>query len=228
MSLDLKGKRFGRLLVVGRVPPIPGARNAFWQCVCDCGNKTKVAASNLGKTTLSCGCYAKETAAVLLSAARYTQTHAMSHTPEHDAWIRMKQRCANPKDKKYYRYGARGINVCARWLSSFENFLFDMGKRPSPRHSINRIDNDGNYTPKNCNWATPVEQIRNRSITTQVWVTGVRLPVAEWCEIYGIKRDRLKELTRARDGRKPKFGTVQAAVVHLHAKLKLPPIRKSR
>ena len=220
MALDLKGKRFGRLLVVERVPSAPGARNAFWRCICDCGNATTTAAANIGKSTLSCGCLAKETAAKLLSKARYTQTHGMSHTPEHDTWLRIQQRCYNPKDKKYPRYGARGIVVCQRWLNDFANFLADMGMRPSSRHSINRLNNDGNYEPDNCNWATPTEQARNRSITKTVEIGGIEMPIAEWCEIMGIKRSRIKEMARSRDGRPARFPTEEEAIKWLHTNLK--------
>lgn len=213
MARDLKGKRFGRLLVIERSPSKRGDRNAFWRCLCECGNTAVAAAANIGRTTFSCGCLAKETKTALLKTARYTQTHAMSKTPEHSAWIRMKQRCYNPKDRKYPRYGARGITVCKRWRNSFDAFWADMGPRPSAKHSINRIDNDGNYTPNNCSWALPTAQVRNRSNTLTATIGPITLPIQEWCEVMQIKRSKLKELVRSRDGRAPKFANEVDALV---------------
>ena len=86
------------------------------------------------------------------------KTHGMSKTPEFRAWLNMKERCYRPTNARYHRYGARGIEVCDRWLESFENFYTDIGDRPSPTHSLDRIDNDGNYEPDNCRWGTREEQ----------------------------------------------------------------------
>lgn len=93
------------------------------------------------------------------------EKHGMWKSKEYNSWDHMKRRCLNPNDPKYYRYGARGITVCARWLgdNGFQNFFNDMGFAPSPSHSIDRIDNDGNYEPANCKWSTPKEQANNTS-----------------------------------------------------------------
>lgn len=90
------------------------------------------------------------------------KTHGMTGTLIYKSWSEMKRRCNNPKDQKFYRYGKRGIKVCERW-QSFDNFYKDMGDKPTPKHTLNRIDNDGDYTPENCNWALPHEQSRNKS-----------------------------------------------------------------
>lgn len=90
--------------------------------------------------------------------------HGMSYTPEYIAWTDMKKRCYNPRNCNYPRYGNRGITVCNRWKDSFIAFFEDMGKRPSPIHQIDRIDNDGNYEPKNCEWITNIENTRKRPI----------------------------------------------------------------
>src|ERR1700689_1121002 len=144
MPRELSGNRFSRLLVLRRVK-IDGARNAMWECLCDCGNTTVVAAANIGKSTRSCGCLAKETAAKLLRGNTTNRTHNMVSSVEYRAWSKLKMRCYQPRNPKYPLYGARGIRVCDRWRDSFENFYADMGPRPSKRHSIERQNNDGHY-----------------------------------------------------------------------------------
>jgi hypothetical protein len=98
---------------------------------------------------------------------RKTGSSAKCYTPEYRIWCSMKYRCNNPKAKPFYLYGGRGVKVCDRWNESFDDFIGDMGKKPSKRHSLDRIDNNGNYEPKNCRWATPDQQCANRR--TSVW-----------------------------------------------------------
>jgi hypothetical protein len=93
------------------------------------------------------------------------KTHGLRTSPEYMVWARMKARCNNPNNPKYYRYGGRGISVCARWEGDFAAFYADMGAKPSPAHSLDRIDNDKGYTPENCQWALPAAQANNRSTT---------------------------------------------------------------
>ena len=113
-------------------------------------------------------------------------------TPEFRVWTAIKTRCYNPNFKDFYRYGGRGIIVCERWLHSFQNFLADMGPRPSAKHSIDRFpDNDGNYEPGNCRWATGKEQSRNRRSNRILAHNGESLTIVEWSERTGVPHDTL-------------------------------------
>lgn len=115
-----------------------------------------------------------------------------STTPEHRAWRGMKDRCLNPNGAFWSRYGGRGITVCDRWRTSFEAFLVDMGPRPSPKHSLDRINNDGNYEPGNCRWATRVEQMRNTCRALRIEHGGRVLNTAEWAEVTGIPAEAIQ------------------------------------
>lgn len=112
--------------------------------------------------------------------------HGLSNSPEYISWTNMKKRCSSNTPHTYYRYKKRGIKVCDRWKNSFTAFYEDMGKRPSLRHSIDRIDNDGNYCPENCRWATWEEQARNRSSNHYITYNGQKKSLAEWCEIFEL------------------------------------------
>lgn len=183
---DLTGQRFGRHVVVSRYDQTKSG-NTRWLCQCDCGNKRIVIGSALlnGKTK-SCGCYGIE------RTKERNRTHGQSvnytASPEHNAWSSMKRRCYKPKDNRYYRYGARGITVCKRWIHSFENFLKDMGHRPSPDHSLDRKRNNGNYTPSNCRWATDDIQRRNKSNNKWYTYKGEKMILQDWCKKYKFNR----------------------------------------
>lgn len=151
--IDMTGRTFGRL--TARWPSGIKYRYVWWLCSCTCGNLKIVRGQSLRNGhTKSCGCFRTK--------------HGNCHSPEYKIWDTMIQRCTNPKNGSYKNYGKRGIKVCVRWKKSFSNFLADMGRRPSgrflngrSRYSIDRRNNDGNYTPKNCRWTTAMEQARN-------------------------------------------------------------------
>jgi len=113
--------------------------------------------------------------------------HGDSGKPEHRAWKSMRGRCLNPRDKVFKHYGGRGITVCERWLNSYENFIADMGLKPSKKHSLHRIDNDGNYEPSNCKWATSLEQCENKRGLVILEITGLRMSVKRWAETFDLK-----------------------------------------
>jgi hypothetical protein len=112
-------------------------------------------------------------------------------TPEYVAYREMKKRCYNPNWVRYDRYGGRGIKVCERWLNDFDTFFADMGQKPSPRHTLDRIDNDGDYTPENCRWATKAEQALNRRSTRIIEYDGRALSVTEWAAEVRMDADTL-------------------------------------
>lgn len=168
-QVDRTGNRYGRL-VVKEKKKIAGW-GVRWVCVCDCGKEVLAAGYNLesGNTT-SCGC----------SRA----THRMSKSHIYGLWKSMRQRCENPNDAAYPNYGARGIKVCERW-QTFENFLADMPKRPAGT-TLDRIDNDGDYEPSNCRWATWREQHDNKRNTKRFTAFGKSQSLVLWAEEYGI------------------------------------------
>lgn len=179
MSNDLKQIHFGRLTVISWEP----GQKAKVSCIC--GNEKIVMRSNLrsGGTT-SCGCLHKE----VIGALR--RTHGKRWTPEYFVWLNMRSRCMNPKNKHYKDYGGRGIKICDRW-DSFSLFLEDMGSRPSPKHRIDRKDNDGSYSPENCRWVTEHFQQRNKRSNQLITHKGKTMCLVDWQNETGIPRQRI-------------------------------------
>lgn len=177
--IDLSNQRFFRLVVICDT----GERRrgqVVWSCKCDCGKMVRVCSYSLRSgAAKSCRCYGDN----ILGNA--TRLHGKTESTEYNSWCGMMSRCYNSKNPKYQRYGKRGIRVCRRWHSA-TNFLKDMGPRPSPTHSIDRIDNDGNYSPNNCRWATLKQQGRNRSNNRILTKNGVSLPVCQWISRTGL------------------------------------------
>ncbi len=173
---DIQGQRFDRLVVVayaGYTKNKP--RLSAWYCRCDCGTIAIIAGKRLtDKNNRSCGC--------LLDEWRRQCTHGLRHLPEYGIWAGIKHRCRNSSMKGY---GGRGIYYCKRW-ESFENFLDDMGRRPTDNHSIERINNSKGYSRENCKWALPFEQARNTRRNHFISFQGETLCITDWAKRLGI------------------------------------------
>lgn len=184
------GEIFGRLTVTS---PKSGYRHNTWYHTvkCECGVMREVAHSNLvlGKSK-SCGCLSREI------TGKRAATHGMSKSPEYMTWNRMWSRCTNPVVDRYPLYGGRGIAICKEW-EKFESFYADMGPKPSAKHSIGRIDNDGNYCKENCRWETAEEQQSNTSTNVFIEHEGVRLTISQWSRRIGVSAATLHQRQRA-------------------------------
>lgn len=196
MHEDLSGQAFGRLTVVqfeGKQ-----GKHLTWKCKCACGKTSIVLGINLKSGhTSSCGCLREEMRPTL------TLTHGMARsgkrrTSMYRSWAGMLQRCTNSNNDKFQHYGARGITVCARWLESFENFYADMGEPPTPKHSIDRKDVNGDYCPDNCKWSTQEEQCNNKRNNLLIEFNGQIKTIPRWSRETGIclmtLRNRILEL----------------------------------
>lgn len=191
---NLSGRKFHRLTVLYRTV----GRSGWWDCRCDCGGTTSVSTGNLNRgTTKSCGCAVD---------GSWSKTHGMYGTAEYEAWSSAIDRCRNTKNSKYPIYGGRGIRMCDEWQKSFQAFFDELGPRPSPGHSLDRIDGNKGYQPGNCRWATLSEQNSNRRNGRRWIVFGVEYPsgpsaaaahgvtaqtISEWClgrKVKGVRR----------------------------------------
>jgi hypothetical protein len=183
------GQRFGRLTVLGFASHIDGRRAVKLKCDCGTVCVKKLIVLTKSNATRSCGCLKIEE---LVARSR---THGMSKTPTYGVWTDMRKRCENPASKSYPDYGERGIKVCKRWLK-FENFLSDMGKRPSPRHEITRKDNDGGYEPSNCRWSASARQqnINRRGMGTASQFRGVDLNRGRWRARFNVRNKGARHL----------------------------------
>ncbi len=191
---DLTNLRFGRLTVIkctGSKSVAANHSRRYWLCKCDCGAMVEIDTTRLKSgNTQSCGCLQREIVSLL------NVKHQMSSSPEFLIWAAMLQRCTNPNNRRYKDYGGRGIVVCSRWRE-FRAFLADMGKRPSSLHSIDRINNDGNYELENCRWATLKEQANNSRHNHLLRFGGRTLNISQWAAKIGIPADTLRWRIRA-------------------------------
>lgn len=178
--IDMTSMKIGRLTVLYR--DAAASVEAKWRCKCECGADVVVGGYDLRrKTTISCGCQRID------MTVERSLTHGLSRTREHRIWLGIIRRCTDERRPEYPSYGGRGITVCERW-QSFENFIADMGKAPSNRHSIDRIDNDRGYEPSNCRWATPKEQRANRRDVNALSLELIEVRRANAAAIAEIER----------------------------------------
>lgn len=187
--IDLNEQKFGRLTVLKFAKKVK--RKTHWLCKCDCGNERVVYSGHLKNGhTQSCGCYMKERSSE--ANIKHGQNRSKKPTSEYKTWIDIKYRCSeNAADNNFKSYYGKGIRVCERWINSFENFFEDMGKKPSPKHSIDRINNDGNYEPSNCKWSTNREQARNKSTNRWIEANGEKMVLRDWESKLNIDRHKI-------------------------------------
>jgi len=178
--MDITNQRFTRLTVVRLAFQKKG--HFYWECLCDCGTVKIVAQTSLKQGNVqSCGCLGRE------RRRESRTTHGLTGIPEYWVYHHMIQRCYNERDVEYRNYGARGITVCDDWRAAFENFFASMGRRPSPKHSLERIDNEKGYAPDNCKWATLKEQNNNRRGNHRITVNNEPGTVTTLAEQRDIK-----------------------------------------
>lgn len=181
--VNIAGKSYGRLTAIEFSHNSRG--NAQWLCECVCGNKKTIAYSSLYMGyAKSCGCLKREE-----TIKRFT-THGLTYSPEYYIHGSMIDRCKNNKNKAYKSYGGRGIRVCERW-ATFDNFIEDMGRRPSSLYSIDRIDVNGDYCLENCRWATKQEQMANMRRNRNIDIDGEIKTLSQWAAISGILSDTI-------------------------------------
>lgn len=186
--IEMAGKKFNSLVVIRR--SFTKNRKIHWSCRCKCGNIVIVWGCYLRSGhTKSCGCLLTE---VLIKRNVAMAKHGKSHSITYNTWGSMIARCCKKQSTKYPMYGAKGIKVCERWMD-FENFLADMGERPSTQYSIDRYpDRTGNYEPGNCRWATLEEQGRNKKNNRYLELNGERRCLSEWVEVTGLSRSTIR------------------------------------
>lgn len=180
---DLTGQRFGRLTVIA--PHDCGERKIRYICQCDCGN-VKIVRSDclIYNGTKSCGCLKKEQDKINLTA---NHSHKLSGTNLYKRWYGIKKRCYNVHDPRYHRYGGRGIKMCDEWKNDFKAF-YDWPNENGYKEelSIDRIDNDGDYTPDNCRWISNKEQCNNRVTNINITIGNSTRTLEQWCEIFQV------------------------------------------
>lgn len=189
--IDLTDQRFGKLIALKRTEN--RGKETFWLCQCDCGNTKEINASRLrsGKTK-SCGCYKNECKRKTINQTAFNKTHGMSNTRLYRIYNKMKLRCYSKTNDAYKNYGGRGITICKEWLDDFMNFYnWAMENGYEDNLSIDRIDNDKDYSPDNCRWVNAKTQANNTRSTVFITYNGETKPASEWSKITGIRQNTI-------------------------------------
>ena len=176
---NLAGKLFGRLLVLGHAGSVDvgnGKKKRAWWCKCGCGKVFSIRANSLlSGNSKSCGCTRG-------GEVKHGGSRRGKRFPEYNVWSLMIKRCHAAGSTDFNNYGGRGIKVCRRWINSFDKFLKDVGRRPSSKHTLDRLNNDGDYEPANCRWATRTEQARNKRNNHLITFGGKTMCIAQWSD----------------------------------------------
>lgn len=190
--IDMSNKRFASIVGIKPVGRCASG-DIKWLFTCDCGTQFIANGyhARCGKITTCPECSKKRTIAA-------STTHGLTNTAEYEIWVNIKTRCNNPNAYSYPNYGGRGISICKEWGGSFSRFLSDMGPRPSKLHSIDRINNDGNYEPDNCRWATQKEQANNQRTNHNITINGVTKTLQQWADESDITSSAI--LVRLKSG----------------------------
>ena len=195
-KIDMRGKRTGRLTIIEESKKRNNEGRICWICKCDCGKLVEVDGKSLRNgNTKSCGCLQKD------RVRQSNKTHGLRKTRLYNIHADMRRRCDNPNRHAYQRYGGRGIKVCEEWMNNFQAFYdWAMSNGYKEGLQIDRIDNDGDYTPENCRWVTTKENNNNRRDNVKIEIDGEEHTIAEWERIYGLKRYRLnRAISRGAD-----------------------------
>jgi len=187
------GVVFGRLTVIDigvSIVSKSGGRRKAWKCLCSCGKTRLIREYSLRSgDTSSCGCLHREMVSKMTS--KLNLKHGRYGTPEYKSWQMMKERCYYPSNDSYKNYGGRGITICERWRNSFAAFFEDMGLRPGPGYSLDRINPNRDYEPGNCRWATPKQQLNNQRGNRKLTISGKTRTLQEWADLTGINRSTI-------------------------------------
>lgn len=185
---NLTGKKYHKLTVLEYSHM--ERKYSMWKCKCDCGNIVTIKGASVKcGNTKSCGCLGRGLKSVERNHHGHTSKYS-KYNKEYKIWRSMLHRCNNPNNKYYHIYGKKGIKVCERWYS-YINFFKDMGPRPLPEYSLDRIDNNGNYSPENCRWANRNQQNNNKSTSKYLVYNGVTLTQSQWAKLFDITQSSI-------------------------------------